>query len=92
MPSNTPTQDDTKDNVTLQVSDQNTCYWNKELIGMDEVAARIEQYKTTVAVPRILIAGDDKANFGAAVQVLDLVRKAGITQVSVETRDRATGK
>ena len=92
VPSNTPTQDDTKDNVTLQVSDQNTCYWNKELIGMDEVAARIEQYKTTVAVPRILIAGDDKANFGAAVQVLDLVRKAGITQVSVETRDRATGK
>src|SRR5476651_268497 len=56
---------DNKDDVTLQVSDQNTCYWNKELIGMNEVEARIEQYKTQVAVPRILIAGDDKAKFGA---------------------------
>ena len=87
-----PTEKPPEDDVTLQVSDQNTCYWNKELIGMDEVEARIAQYKTQVAEPRILIAGDDKAKFGAAVHVLDLVRKAGIQQVSVETRFRATGK
>ncbi len=82
-------QDDT---VTLQVSDQGTCYWNKELINLNEIGPRIEQYKTQVPNPRILIAGDDKAKFGVTVQVLDEVRKAQIEQVSIETRVRSTGR
>jgi len=80
------------DSVVLQVSDQGTCYWNKELITISEIAPRLQQYKTQVATPRILIAGDDKARFGTAVRALDEVRKAGITQVSVETIVRGTGK
>jgi biopolymer transport protein ExbD len=39
-----------------------------------------------------LIAGDNKAKFGATVYALDQVRKAGIDQVSVETRVRPTGQ
>jgi biopolymer transport protein ExbD len=93
VPSASQEKIENADDVTLQVSDQNTCYWNKELIGMDEVGPRIEQYKSQTADPRILITGDEKAKFGAAVRVLDLVRKAGIQQVSVETgRTRLTGK
>jgi biopolymer transport protein ExbD len=84
-----PKDDDT---VSLQVSDQGTCYWNKELINLGEIQPRLENYKSQVAIPRVLIATDDKARFGVAVQVLDEVRKAGIQQVSVETRVRATGK
>lgn len=82
----------TDDSVTLQVSDQGTCYWNKELISLAEIGPRLEQYKTQVPEPRVLIAGDDKAKFGIAVRALDEVRKAGIQQVSVETRYRPTGK
>ncbi len=80
------------DSVVLQVSDQGTCYWNKELITLSEIGPRLQQYKTQVATPRILIAGDDKARFGTAVRALDEVRKSGITQVSVETIVRGTGK
>lgn len=80
------------DSVVLQVSDQGTCYWNKELITISEIGPRLQQYKTQVATPRILIAGDDKARFGTAVRALDEVRKSGITQVSVETIVRGTGK
>lgn len=81
-----------EDTVTLQVSDQGTCYWNKELINLSEIAPRLQQYKTQVPNPRVLIAGDDKAKFGVTVLALDEVRKAGIQQVSVETRVRATGR
>jgi biopolymer transport protein ExbD len=81
-----------EDTVTLQVSDQGTCYWNKELINLNEIGPRLEQYKTQVPNPRVLIAGDDKAKFGITVKALDEVRKAGIQQVSVETRVRATGR
>jgi biopolymer transport protein ExbD len=82
----------TDDSVTLQVSDQGTCYWNKELISLAEIGPRLEQYKTQVPEPRVLIAGDDKAKFGITVRALDEVRKAGIQQVSVETRLRPTGR
>ncbi len=87
-----PTSKPDDDSVTLQVSDQGTCYWNKELITVQEIRPRLNQLKTQVATPRVLIAGDDKARFGTAVLALDEVRKAGILQVSVETVVRGTGK
>ena len=43
-------------------------------------------------MPRVLIAGDNKARFGATAYALDQVRKAGIEQVSIETQVRPTGK
>jgi biopolymer transport protein ExbD len=95
LPVASPTASSAKpdeDTVTLQVSDQGTCYWNKELINLNEIGPRLEQYKTQVPNPRVLIAGDDKAKFGITVRALDEVRKAGIQQVSVETRVRATGR
>src|SRR5690349_24473956 len=53
--SNTPSSaKPDEDTVTLQVSDQGTCYWNKELINMSEIAPRLEQYKTQVPNPRVL--------------------------------------
>ena len=89
-PTNQPPDPDL---VTLQVSDQGTCYWNKELISFSEIAPRLTQLKSQVSNPKVLIAGDSRAKFGAAVLALDEVRKAEIAQVSVETSGgRPTGK
>jgi biopolymer transport protein ExbD len=74
------------DMVTLRVSDQDTCFWNEESITVADIAPRLERYKTQVTNPRVLITGDTKAKFGTAVLALDEVRKAGIQQVSVDTR------
>jgi biopolymer transport protein ExbD len=81
-----------EDLVTLQVSDANAVYWNKDLISLNEIPARLAHYKLEVVSPRIFIAGDDRAKFGETLRVLDLVRKAGIQTVSVETRTTRTGK
>jgi biopolymer transport protein ExbD len=78
--------------VVLQVSDAGTAYWNKELIGFPEIAPRLSEYKNSHANARVLITGDDKAKYGAAVKALDEVRKAGITQVSIETTYRPSGR
>jgi biopolymer transport protein ExbD len=98
VPSNTPLDETKDESVTIQVSDQNTAYWSTagappELVNVSEIAPRIRQYMSNTAEPsqRILIAGDEKAKFGVTVQILDEVRKAGIKQVSVETRTRVTG-
>ena len=94
-----PTQDTpppSKDLVTLQVSDQGNLYWNKELIDVDELPARLEAFlKNTqggIDAARVLVAGDDRAKWGVTVKVLDEIRKAHITKLSMETRTRPTGK
>src|SRR5688500_14377252 len=83
--------------VYLQVSDEGTYYWKQgqnpaELIGTAEIAPRLADYQRSESNPRVLIRGDTKAKFGAAVHALDEVRKAGIQQVSVETVSSATGR
>jgi biopolymer transport protein ExbD len=91
-PDMAPPPDATKDLLTIQVSDQGNVYWNHELIDIDEVPARLEQYKKQAQLPRVLVAGDDRARWGVTVQVLDEVRKANIEKISMETRTRPTGR
>jgi len=83
--------------VYLQVSDEGTYYWkvgqgSAELISAAEIAPRLQDYRRSENNPRVLIRGDTKARFGAAVFALDEVRKSGIEQVSVETVSSPTGK
>jgi biopolymer transport protein ExbD len=85
-------ENSSKDMVTIQVSDQGNLYWNRELFDIDELRGRLEQYKKTAELPRILVAGDDRSKWGVTIQVLDQIRKAGIDKVSMETRTRPTGK
>ncbi len=84
--------DEEDTSVTLQVTDSGALYWNKELIGANEIAPRLQQYKTNEPNPRVLIATDDSAKYGDTIEALDQVRRAGIEQVSVETVFRPTGK
>lgn len=83
--------------IYLQVSDEGTYYWKQgqgtaELISISEIAPRLQDYKRSESNPRVLIRGDNKARFGAAVFALDEVRKAQIEQVSVETVSSPTGR
>jgi len=87
-----PNPDESKDSVTIQVSADDSLFWNKEPMEMADLPSRITAYKSQTEEPKVLIAGDEKARFGATVQVLDEVRKAGILKFSVETRTRPTGK
>jgi biopolymer transport protein ExbD len=80
------------DLVTLQVSDANTYYWNKEPISASDLPSQLETYKSQTKTPRILISGDNRAKFGATCYALDQVRKVGIDQVSIQTTTTTTGK
>lgn len=86
-------RNDVKDDLlTIQVSAEDTIFWNREPIDRAELAARITNYKANAKEPKILVTGDEKAKFGATVFVLDEIRKAGIMKYSVETRTRPSGK
>ena len=91
-----PTQED--QTVYLQVSDSDTFYWKvgsnaPELISTSELAPRLADYRNSLGEQaRVLVRGDNRARFGAAVLVLDEVRKSGISQVSIETVQSQTGR
>jgi biopolymer transport protein ExbD len=91
-----PNQED--QTVYLQVSDSDTFYWKvgnnpPELISTSELAPRLSDLRNSQGdQARVLVRGDNRARFGAAVVALDEVRKAGIGQVSVETVQSQTGR
>ncbi len=95
LPLNLPFTGDGKEKaevVTIQVTDGGAAYWNRDLVAVAEIPGRLAHYKTQTDTPRVVVTGDDRAKFGPMVTVLDEVRRAGITQFSVETKPRPTGR
>ena len=78
--------------VNIQLSGDGALYWDHEAISLSELPGRLVTYKAAEKNPRVLISSDEKARFGATVQVLDELRKADLKQFSVETRTRAIGR
>jgi biopolymer transport protein ExbD len=79
---------DPSGSVTISVTDEGTLAWNKDLVTLDEFLQRLQQYKVQQPDGRILINGDERAFFAQAIYVFDEARKAGFTQVFIETRVR----
>jgi biopolymer transport protein ExbD len=82
----------------IQASDNGTFYWKvgrdspAEVISAPEIPIRLANYRDQVAEPRVMVRGDNKAKFSATVLILDQVRLAGISAVSIETVPSATGR
>ena len=74
--------------TTLTVTKGDEVYFNKEKISIKRLPARLAILKTKDADPKVLINGDSEAFLGSAVTVLDEVRKAGITKVSIQTKGK----
>ena len=94
LPQTVITQQSTTDTdtVTIQVSEEGTVYWDGDPIDIDQTRTRlIEHRRNKKEAARVLLAGDDQALYGTTVRVLDEIRKANISQVSIETIHRQTG-
>jgi biopolymer transport protein ExbD len=78
--------------VVIQVSDGDAAFWNREPVSIAELPFRLADYKSSTPSPRVLVTGDDRARYGTLIRVLDEVRLAGITTVSIETAYRASGR
>jgi len=74
------------DRTTISVTKDGNLFFNQEPMQLEELPARLEQLKSQQADPKVFINGDEKAFFGSAVEVLDDLRKAGITKVAIDTK------
>ena len=84
----TSAKQDRKDYTTISVTEKGDYFFNKEPITVEQIPARLAALKTADPDPRVFINGDQKAEFGKAILVLDEVRKLGISKVAIETKTK----
>ena len=81
----------------IQAAADGTYYWRigtkgvTETITAAELGPRLQMYKRSYLVPRVLVRSDPAARLRAAVFVLDEAHRAEIKDIAVETRTSATG-
>ncbi len=81
----------------IQASVDGTFHWKvgtagfSETITAAELGPRLQNYKRSVNVPRVMVRSDGAAKLRATVLVLDEVRLAGITDVAIETLPSQAG-
>lgn len=78
--------------VVISVSAGDALAWDGVPIAAQELTSRLAFLREDSPAPRVMVAGDVHASYGAAIRIIDAARTAGISQVSVETRVRPVGR
>ena len=82
----TSTAQERKDYSSISVTESGEYFFNQEGVTMEQLIERLKAVKLAEAEPRVFINGDQKAELGKAIAVLDEVRKLGISKVAIETK------
>lgn len=88
----TGTSQSREDAVTISIRADGQLFLDKEPLQAAELEGRLQVLKAQMADPRVVIHGDAKSDFGAAIAVLDIVRKQGISKVAIQTRPATVPK
>ena len=81
----TGVQQEQKDHVVISISDAGQLYLDKNELQPQELYKTMRSLQEKDSGLRVLINGDENARLGLAIQVLDEIRKIGITKVAFET-------
>ena len=82
----TSTSQERKDYSSISVTEAGEYFFNKESVTMEQLVERLKAVKVAETDPHVFINGDQKAEFGKAIAVLDEARKLGISKVAIETK------
>ena len=75
------------DFASISVDRDGAVYLDKQPIGANELALRLNAWHHTNENLRVFISGDQDVRYGAVIHVLDLVRSTGIQKVAFEIRE-----
>ncbi len=87
LPGAATAEPDQRDYVGITITADEAVYFNRELVEPDELPRRIRAVREEHPEMPVFISGDVRASFGLSVQVLDLLRQAGVSEVSFEARE-----
>ena len=84
LPSASTAQVDKRDYVDISINRDNQIFVNGVRVTLDDFTTEI--FKAGNRDKPVFISGDQRADLGLAISILDRLRKAGISDVSFETR------
>jgi len=89
MPVNLPQANTATDNIpeeaSLTLTTQGELFFNKDLIGLAELESRLANLLQTSGEPSVIINADEAVTHGRVIEVMDTVRKTGITNMAIAT-------
>lgn len=78
--------DTNTENVSLTLTQDGALYYNKEVITLQELEARLVNLRQTSTDPSLLINADKQVPHGRVIKVMDLIRLSGITSMGIATQ------
>ena len=85
-PSAKTTEQKTSANIIIAISENNEIWIDKSLVDIRSLRSNIERMKATNTLNSVVVESDKLANTGILINVMDQIRLAGITNISVSTR------
>lgn len=89
LPKALNTQVDRRDYVSVTVTEKNEIYVQEERVSLEELVERVLSYGGGEGRKPVFVNGDERAHHGTVVRVLDLLRGAGIREVTIESVEEA---
>jgi biopolymer transport protein ExbD len=77
-----------EDYISITIDSDNKVFLNQEPVESDGLAQRVLQLRGDSEKP-VFIEGDQRADLGPAIELLDDLKKMGIKQVSFSCRNEA---
>jgi biopolymer transport protein ExbD len=74
--------------LMLAIDPQGQFFWGAEAVGDNEMASRLDLVADTDEPPVVQIRADSTLPYQRVVDLLDLVKGAGLSRISLETRAR----
>jgi biopolymer transport protein ExbD len=88
LPTATTATLDTKSNfASISVDKAGAIYLDKQPVGPNELAQRLNAWHHTNENVRVFISGDQDVRYGSVIHILDLVRSTGIQKVAFEIHE-----
>jgi len=78
-----------KDYVALSIDRDGYYYWDKEKIGLEQIAPKLRQVRVTTPEAKIFIRADREALHGNVTRMLDEIRSTGFLKVSFEVQSES---
>ncbi len=82
----TGTPQDRADFAAITITAAGGVFFNKEPVTPEQLEGALRRLLAERPDPKVFINGDSKAEFGRAIEVLDQVRRLGITKIAIETQ------
>jgi len=86
LPSSSTARVERKDFVEISVQRDGGVFINAKEIAMADLLAEVRSLHLVSPEMKIIISGDRGASYEVIVSVLDVIQKAGVTKVSLDTK------